>query len=725
MSAGVARSMDSDGGELDLAALGRALWARKLWILVPTVVATFAALIHVNVATPVYRAETRLLVESGENAFTRPEGDRSAGADRAAVDQEAVASQVQLILSRDIARQAANRLELGRRTEFDPAARGIGVARYVLSFTGLFEDPLRMTAEERVMRAYFERLTAYQVDKSRVIAIQFESADPELAARAANAIAEIVIEAQQQTKRAQSRQASGWLATEVDAARRRVEDAEGRVESFRARANLFVGTNNTSLTAQQLAEVNSQIAAARAQQADAQTRARLLRDALRAGRSIEAGDVVNSEIMRRLNEQRGAVRAQLAELASTLGPRHPRIGELRSQLVDLDLQLRTEAEKLVRVLESDARLAGARVESLSQNLDQAKRSAGQAGEQEVQLRVLEREAKAQRDALELLLTRFRDVTARETLQTVPADARVISRAMASNVPSFPKKVPTVLIAVLGTLLLCVGCVTTVALLGGQATRSRSHEVLEPSHAVEDSGPKTPIVAETATEAAPTIAPAVSPPNALSIQAGAAHGVGDLLARLDADLPNGGVALIVSLDAAVTATGVTLALGRRIAADGRKVVMLDMNAAAPRLSTMVRKDAPGLTEVLSRKVRLAEILHRDPQSRAHVAPFGCEARDAQSILADRRLPGVVKALSRTYDVVLVAAGHGALAPKTAMALPMIASSSVLVAEANASDGAVVAAARLLERVGLPMPLLMVPRRDVTEGVPERRPEGRAA
>uniref|UniRef100_UPI001953F432 hypothetical protein n=1 Tax=Stenotrophomonas maltophilia TaxID=40324 RepID=UPI001953F432 len=95
--------------------------------------------------------------------------------------------------------------------------------------------------------------------------------DPQLATQAANAVADRFLEAQQANKRSQTRSASQWLSGEIDGLRRKVEEAEGRVESFRARANLFVGSNNTSLTAQQLAEVNSQIATARAQQTDAQT----------------------------------------------------------------------------------------------------------------------------------------------------------------------------------------------------------------------------------------------------------------------------------------------------------------------------------------------------------------------------------------------------------------------------------------------------------------------
>lgn len=457
-------------GELDLAALGRAIWARRLWIIVPSALALAGSLVAVNLTTPTYRSEARILVESGDNAYTRAEADR-AGADRATIDQEAVQSQVQVVMSRDIERAVAGELDLARRPEFDPVLRGINPVKQVLILLGLADNPLRMTTDERVLRSYFEKLTAYQVDKSRIIAIQFESHDPQLATDAANAVAERFLDAQRANKRAQARSASQWLATEIDGLRGKVEEAEARVESFRARANLFVGSNNTSLTAQQLAEVNSQIATAKAQQTDAQTRARLLRDFLRAGRPIESGDVVNSEIMRRLNEQRASVQVALAEQASTLGPRHPRMAELRAQLASLDAQIRLEAEKLVRVLENDARLAGARVEALGQTLDQVKRQASQASEQEVQLRVLEREAKSQRDQLEALLARYRDATTRDSLNAAPPDARIISRATISSVPAYPKKLPTMLIATLGTMLLALGCVATGALLNGEGQRS--------------------------------------------------------------------------------------------------------------------------------------------------------------------------------------------------------------------------------------------------------------
>ena len=184
------------------------------------------------------------------------------------------------------------------------------------------------------------------------------------------------------------------------------------------------------------------------------SRSRLIREAIKAGQSLESLDIANSELIRRLSEQRVTLRAQLAEQSSTLLPQHPRIKEMRAQIADLDQQIRAEGERLVRSLESEAKVAGARLETLSANLDQFKRQTASTSDQDVQLRALEREAKAQRDLFESYLAKYREATARDSIAAAPADARIISRAVVSNVPYFPKKMPIVLIAALGTF--CAG-----------------------------------------------------------------------------------------------------------------------------------------------------------------------------------------------------------------------------------------------------------------------------
>src|SRR3989442_9778972 len=146
---GVAQSTD----ELDLGALGRALWSKKRWIGGLTLAAAALAFITVNVVTPRYKSEARVLVETRDaNIFLRPDAEKTAERGTT-VDQEAVTSQVQLLLSRDLARDIIKKLKLGARPEFDPVLQGTSVIRTVLGFIGITKDPMSQTPEERVLKS--------------------------------------------------------------------------------------------------------------------------------------------------------------------------------------------------------------------------------------------------------------------------------------------------------------------------------------------------------------------------------------------------------------------------------------------------------------------------------------------------------------------------------------------------------------------------------------------
>src|ERR1700730_4377215 len=337
---------------------------------------------------------------------------------------------------------------------------------------GIIKNPMSMTPEERVLDAYFDRLTVFPVEKSRVIVINFLSEDPELAARVANTIADTFLQLQRKVKQEQAQTAGEVLAGQIETLRKKVVEAESKVEAYRAKTGLFIGNNNTSLSAQQLGDVNAQVAASRAQAADAETKARLIRDMLKSGQPIDSSDILNSELIRRLSEQRVTLRAQLAEQSSTLLDNHPRIKELKAQIADLDIQIRKEAEILARSLENDSKLADAKVNAQLVTFNQLKSQAVTSNEDDVQLRALERDAKSQRDLLESYLTKYREATARDSIASAPADARVISRATVATVPSYPKKLPTIAIASLATLVLMSGIVLTRELMDSPAAGAR-------------------------------------------------------------------------------------------------------------------------------------------------------------------------------------------------------------------------------------------------------------
>ena len=154
-------------GEPDLRGLGVALWRRKSTIVMFTVVSAAVAFIVVNAITPRYLSGARLLLEARESVFMRAEADKGT-AERANLDPEAVTSQIQLVLSRDLARSVIKKEKLDENPEFDPAIGGMTPLRTILGLFGMARDISALTPEERTLESYYDRINVYAIEKSRV-----------------------------------------------------------------------------------------------------------------------------------------------------------------------------------------------------------------------------------------------------------------------------------------------------------------------------------------------------------------------------------------------------------------------------------------------------------------------------------------------------------------------------------------------------------------------------
>lgn len=648
--------------ELDLPALGAALWRKKWKVLIPTILVAVLTIIICQMIASLYLSESRVLIEGRDNIYLRPDAEKDLSGSNA-VDDEAITSQAQIILSRDLAREVIQKLKLGNLPEFDPLLGHESKIRALLGSLGIMRDLRTMTPEERVLETYYERLTVSPVDKSRVISIDFLSQDPDLAARVANTIADAYLQRQQQAKQNQARTAAVYLAAEIDSMRQRVAAAESKAEAFRAKSNLLVGPNDTTLSAQQLGDVNGQLATARAQEADAQAKAKMIRQMLNSGRPIESSDILNSELIRRLSEQRVTLRAQLAEQSTTLLDNHPRIKELKAQIADLEQQIRAEAETIARSEENDAQLAKARMDSLLASLDQLKTQAASTNEQDVELRALERDAKSQRDLLESYLAKYREATARDTIDSSPADARVISQASASNVPSYPKKLPTVLIATLTTLVIGCGFVFTKELLSPSGTTTMY--VPQRTALAEPTSPRfAALISSGADESSQAIADAAT---TLRRVGGAPGRIAVLAAR--------------EFNTAKPAIG----LARALAKDAR-VVLVGVDPADTEIKANSNEPAAGgLAELAGGTVSFRDVITKDKQSSLHMIAPGRTPTDRLALLVWPGMSASVEALARNYDYVVVNAG--VIAASELEAISEIAPHAVLIAEPNAATASI--------------------------------------
>lgn len=720
--------------DVDLGRLFSSLVVNWRRIVAVAFVVTGLALMFAWMATPLYRAETRLLIETRESVFTRPEA--GADADRPILDEEGVTSQVEVIGSTDILKQVASKLKLADLKEFDEAV-DMSVLDRLMVIAGFKNDPSEIPAEERVLKAVREKLSVYRVEKSRVIVIEFASEDPKLAAEVPNVIADAYIAVSRDAKQLSNSDATDWLKPEIEDLTRRVKEAEAKVATYRSQSDLLVGQNNSVLATQQLSELSTELSRVRASRAAAEANAEGVRAALQAGASLDAlPEVLSSGLIQRLREREVQLKADIADLSTTLLDNHPRLRSMRSQLADLETQIRAEAQNVLKALQTESRTAQLREQQLIADLNRLKAASARAGDQEVELRALEREAAAQRELLESYLTRYREASSRNERSYLPADARVFSRATVPAEPFFPKILPIVGAALVASLLIMSVITLLQELFSGRAMRPSASARIAPVDEVAMPAGRSAALSDTSAPAAvPSAAAAVPGATAAPSEASPASepvarqpvkpvpvrpdipaslvepvrprpSIGEVSVENAAEkLIAGGAtrAIFVSPEGDEAAATAVL-VAREVADAGLRVLLLDLTANGAASRPMLESGSyPGITNLLAAEAQFTDVIHGDLYSDCHVIPVGT-ADAARAMRAIDRLPIIMNSLTTAYDVVVVECGP---ADGESIRRLVAGATEVMVSVIEPNDEAVVQAAADLEAKGFGKPTLVTP------------------
>lgn len=698
------QDVDIDIGRV-IAAVGR----RKGRILGATIAATALAVIGASLIAPSYKGEARLLIESRspDLAAAGPQGNDPL------LDTLNITSQAQILQSSDLITRVARELQLSKYDEFDPAPGNWFPDPLVL--IGLKQDMATFEPEKRIIEQFREKLEVYPVEGSRVIAIEFSSHDPKLAAAIPNKMAEVYLDLQSDAKLDTHSDAAKWLEPEIESLRKKVQEAERKVADYRSSNGLFQTDDADSFSSRQLNDISAELARVRGERANAEARAENVRAALKAGRASDTlSDVVGSQVIQRLKEAEANLQAQISDQSISLLEGHPRLKGLRAQLGGIRQQIDSETEKILASLDNEAEVSRLRERQLMAQLNGLKADSARAGEEAVGLRALEREAAAQRQLLETYLARYREATSRLEANSSPADARVVSRAVEPSEAYFPKIVPIAVVVALATFLL--GCLFVIVseLFSGRALRPsypdqrradeipvaereplaeatslRSDATIQESQEEieEDAGEKVeaeiheqieeqqparevaierpqPPAREPAVLAEPVEAiepEEVAVPEKVVEPRKPVQAADDFEPALDI----ASVAGYLMRHAVPIAIGVsplgdpgsaaTVALAREVADSGRTVVLIDMTGSACPTRLMLKdQKLPGITDLLSGETAFGDALHRDRQSQAHIVPHGTfdPARAMQSI---ERLPMIIDALADAYDLVMIECG----------------------------------------------------------------------
>ncbi len=593
------------------------------------------------------------------------------------VDKEAIASQVQVLQSQNLARKLATELKLNARPEFNSELKQ-GIANAILRLAGLAGPRDGETEEERVLFAYNKALRVFAVKESRVLTIEFSSTESDLSANAANRLAGLYQDELRNRHFIPTEQTEKRLQEQIAKLEREAAEAESQVERFRAQTDIYqgtsangTGTSRNGLDEQRLTELTTEVTKAQAARSEAESRARTARELMQRGSADAIPEVQKSPVIQALIAQRTRAEREKAEADTTLLSGHPRMKQLNANVADLRRQVTKEAATIVDGLEREAKGLALREELAAKSVAEMKARVGGKSVDNVKLASLVGQAKAKRTELEMQQKKFEEVKNFKTSGTAPIEARVISDARPSTDPSSPKRAMLSLLASAAGLILGFAWVILKELFtssrrGGPMQQSHpamaepafhtaQQQAAQPAAAAAAPAARTirvPASSAVRSTAAPIEAPAPSAPSA-SIDAVASRLAGNAQGQ-------GGYRTVITGAAAdIVAHEEALDLAGGLAAAGKQVVLVDWSTDGRGFSEGLGLDVtPGLMDLLGGRASFEDVIRRLPDSDVHVIPCGTPSAAAKSATADR-INLVLDALDEAYDHVVVAGEHAVI------------------------------------------------------------------
>jgi succinoglycan biosynthesis transport protein ExoP len=663
-----------DQADLDVSEIFR-VFRRRIWVFLGVVASVLAfALVALEIVDPRYSAEALIMIES--DGAPRVVSLESVVASLSG-DEESVTSESYVLASRALAGRVIDLLKLDDDPEF-AAEKGTS----------------SVVARSRMVDEFLDNLSISPLEGSRVISVGYSSLDPEKAALIANTVAEQYLQSRLETKFEITARTNAWLGERIAELREDVNEAEALVERAREEYGLYQGSSST-LSSQELTELNTQLVMARTATAEAEAR---LGQVERIARTSSGGAsattaVLESPLIQRLREQEAQVERRVAELSSELGEKHPRLIQLRAEAADMQDRIKLEVNKIVQGLRNTVSVSRAREAALRKGLDSLKADATIASRNENSLRSLVREAEANRTLLSTLLARQKETISQEDNDFQQADATVVSKADIPAEPSFPKAGVVLGLSVIGGLVFGALTIFVLELVDGGY---RSGEQFERYTGIGSIG----------------IIPLVDKQKDYKSISGYVAGERDTVFHeavrnvywsLKLTSPDR-VPKVLLVASSLTGEGkstlaASLATVQSIA--GQNVLLIDADVRRPSLHSEVGVERePGLTNVLSGSVGLDDALVEKSWTRLTVLPAGMATPNAPTLLGSDKMKSLLRDLRGRFDLIVIDSPP-VMAATDARILCREADVTLLVAKWGKTRRPVVqAAARYLHAAGAP-------------------------
>ncbi|WP_119302653.1 GumC family protein [Dongia deserti] len=478
--------------------------------------------------------------------------------------------------------------------------------------------------------------------QSYTIHIGYSSSDAQLAAKMANLYAEAYIANQLESKAEAAERASAWLSERLVELRHDLETSATAVQTHRREADILQGKQGT-VTAQQLAATNDQLVSARGERLEAESRLATLRSTVSSGGDIGAiPDVMSSPVIQSLRDKQADLKRKQAESESRYTNLYPADKTLQADLAAVQRQIDIEIALVAKGLVKQAETVRAKERALEDELGRLQRRFGEGSDAEVKLQLLQRESDANRAVYEAYLSRLKETTEQGKIQE--PDSYIISSAVPPDWPSYPRRLPLLL---LGTLFGGLAGITLALLRELFEQRLYSVDEVEQLTGLR-------VLALVPSLRWPQL---FKPENYVLRRPGSLFNEALRTTRAAITLSQGNrsgkVILVTSSIPGEGKTAFCVSLARLLATDRHKVLLVDSDLRRPSIAKALGcTSASGLADFLAGAAYLQETVQIDYKSGAHYISSREESLNPQDLLNSGHMEMLIEEARSRYDLVII-------------------------------------------------------------------------
>lgn len=621
---------------IDLAQYWRLLFKHRFLIAGSFVGTLLLGLIATLLMTPIYTALATLQIDR-ESARVLDTDDVSPS-ESLGQGEEFFQTQHGLIRSRSLAQRVAESEGLASDIRF---MRAIGIPAESDRSSGAVKR-----RQDQIVEALQDNLSVRPTRGSRLVSVGFDSPDPAISAKIANAFATNFIQANLDRKFDSSAYARQFLEERLAQTKTRLEEAERSLVAYAEQQQIInvtdpatsgtdPNTGTRSLATSDLVALNTALISARAARIAAEEKWRQASSAS----VLSLPEVLQNPAIQQLTQSRATLDAEYQQKLSIYRPEFPEMIQLNARIDETDRQIRGLASEIKSSIRQNYQAAVGQERSLQAQVNGLKGDVLDFRSRSIQYNILQREVDTTRSLYDGLLQRYKEVGVAGGITA--NNISIVDRALPPTAPSKPSMVLNLALAAF--LGLGLGILMAFAI-----------EALDQSLASpEDVEAKldTPILG-----VVPVLPKGTTPVEALAdLRSGFAEAYYSLRTALQFSTPNGAPStlFVTSAKPSEGKSTTALAIAENFNRIGQRVLLVDLDMRKPSMHSLLGVNSDrGMSSILSGSATLSEVVQRPADGGMWFIPCGPPPPNPAELLSGVRVQSFLEEARRRFDIVVI-------------------------------------------------------------------------